>query len=522
MLHLRVVEALSAPGSRKPVTARATAQVPEHMTIQASNFELGMDPEAASPPHAHTLDIIDEEKPRLLDRWLDVVVAASGSTVALLATTATVLLWALMGIRYGGSEDWQVVISDVQAVFCYVFDSLLMRQQLNLYDRSFKVAAHFQSRAVGTGRMLRQVKNQEVVDDVSAGEVMVQHNSMWSARTPRNGLMKGAISFAGRLCSHVATLAMFWVCIFIWLGFGSYCDWSVRWQLYINSATSALMMVCFALIAWIREQNRARTSAHLLHICQLDEALEFQLRQKTGDTEPNAEITIYPRKVNRLQRAISYYADLVGTLVGIALLMTVIVVWLVIGPSLHFSSNWWLIIGTYAGLIGMHDGFVLHNIQSQLNQHHELAMAEVLQADADNLAAIGLTRVQSRAANNTKVSITQWLSCRLSYICAHEYAIILGIILIVGLVVAATTLEWSVTGQLLCNIPPSIVETFIMMALITSQKIDEATQHRHLEELEITRDMLTGWVARHGIAQAEENDKAPKAKTETHKPPATD
>lgn len=163
----------------------------------------------------------------------------------------------------------------------------------------------------------------------------------------------------------------------------------------------------------------------------------------------------------------------------------------------------------------MHDGFVLHHIQSQLPQHHELVMAEVSQADIDNLAIIGLTTAQSRAANNTKISITQWLSCRLSYICAHEYATILGIILIVGLVVAATILEWSVIGQLLCNLPPSIVETFIMIALITSQNLDETTQHRHLEELEITRDMLTRWVARYCIAQMTKNDRVPKVKTET-------
>ncbi|KIW36998.1 uncharacterized protein PV06_10896 [Exophiala oligosperma] len=519
MLYFRILEALSAPGSRKPVTVRATAQIPEHMAVEVSSFELGLEPEAVSSVrnHAHPLD---EGKPRLLDRWLDVVVAASGSSFALLATIAIVLLWAIMGVRYGGSEDWQVVISDVQAVFCYVFDSLLMRQQLNSYESSFRLAASFQSRAVGTRRMLRQLKSQEVADHIPAGDIAIQHNSMWSTRIPRDGLITRAILFTGRFLSHVVTLTMFWVCIFIWLGFGCYCDWSVRWQLYINSATSALMMICFAMIACIRELNRARTNAHLLHISQLDEALEFQLRQMTGDTDPNAEITIYPCKVNRLHRAISYYADLVGTLVGIVLLMTIVVVWVAIGPSLHFSSSWWLIIGTYAGLIGMHDGFVLHNLQSQLNQHRELAMAEAWPDDVDNLAVIGLTAVRSRAATNTKVSIARWLSCRLSYICAHEYAVILGIILIVGLVVAATALKWSVTGQLLCNIPPSIIETFIMMALITSQSLDEATQREHFEQLEIARETLKQWVARVGVVRIEENDKAPNVKIETCTSPA--
>lgn len=33
--------------------------------------------------------------------------------------------------------------------------------------------------------------------------------------------------------------------------------------------------------------------------------------------------------------------------------------WICIGPLLPFSSSRWLLIGTYAGLVGMNDGFVL-------------------------------------------------------------------------------------------------------------------------------------------------------------------
>jgi low-affinity ferrous iron transport protein len=54
---------------------------------------------------------------------------------------------------------------------------------------------------------------------------------------------------------HVATVMGYWVCIFIWLGFGSYCNWSNTWQLYINSATSALMVLIFGFLANVRERH---------------------------------------------------------------------------------------------------------------------------------------------------------------------------------------------------------------------------------------------------------------------------
>ncbi|KIW13340.1 hypothetical protein PV08_08528 [Exophiala spinifera] len=495
-----VIKALSSPGSRKPVTRAATTQIVARAGTQSPENELGLQVDGVSRVSTH--DALDGEKPRLLDRYLDAVVTASGSSLALLTTACLILLWAFMGIRYGHSEDWQVVISDVQAVFCYIFDSLLVRQQLNSYDRSIRISVTLVSRSGSVRRMLRQVANCELGTGISTRDMArdPQIQSEWSAGHNQEDWISRTISFVGRLFGHVVTLILFWIGIFVWLAFGDYCHWDVHWQLYINSATSALMMLCFALIACTREQTRARTAAYLNRICDLDVSIERRLRQITQDTIAHDEATIYPQKVNRLQRAISYYADLVGTLVGIALLTSIMAIWIAIGPSLHFSSNWWLIIGTYAGLIGMHDGFVLHNIQLQLNRHEDSVMADLVNEDSGNLAVAGLTKdspapsASAIATPKPKSSITQSLSCRLSSICAHEYSVIFGIIVIVGLIIAATALNWSVTGQLLCNIPPSIIETFVMMALITSNELDDKRQYDRLGELVAAREMLATWL----------------------------
>ena len=122
---------------------------------------------------------------------------------------------------------------------------------------------------------------------------------------PQESWLNLAIHLVSDFLGHVVTMIFFWIGIFIWLAFGNYCAWSVRWQLYINSATSALMILVFALLAIVQEQNKKQTSAYLEHVCELDVALEAQLRKMTRDEIPNETITIYPRKVNRLQRAIS-------------------------------------------------------------------------------------------------------------------------------------------------------------------------------------------------------------------------
>src|SRR2546430_14807906 len=65
------------------------------------------------------------------------------------------LTWAFLGIPFGQSNDWQIVISDAQAIVNMTFDALLMRQQLNSYDSLMFVTACLRSRISSNKRMLR-------------------------------------------------------------------------------------------------------------------------------------------------------------------------------------------------------------------------------------------------------------------------------------------------------------------------------------------------------------------------------
>lgn len=168
---------------------------------------------------------------------------------------------------------------------------------------------------------------------------------------------------------HIATVLAFWVCVFIWIGLGQYCGWSNTWQLYMNSASSAWMVFILAFLANIRERHDNYTTKCLEYIYEADAALEVRLRTATGDRIDNKTVVIPPPKRGRLQRGIDYYADLVGTLIGVAIMFFAMIIWVVIGPAMSFDSNWWLLIGTYAGVIGLNDGFVLRNVQNILGAY---------------------------------------------------------------------------------------------------------------------------------------------------------
>jgi low-affinity ferrous iron transport protein len=220
-------------------------------------------------------------------------------------------------------------------------------------------------------------------------------------------------------------------------------------------------------------------------IWKVDGALELKLRTNTGDTIENPPIVIpaFPR--SKIQRAIDYYADLVGTLVGIAILIFVIIIWIVIGPALHFDANWWLLIGTYAGLIGLNDGFVLRNICTVLDNNEDEEFCQVDYEDMDMLAIIGVDKLKEERVVAT--SLSGRISVRVGDFCSHELTVIAGVVMIIGLIIGASAMGWSVTGQLLCNVPPSIIESFFTMILITGHNIGEAKRRVDLHNIYLRR-----------------------------------
>ncbi|KAJ5744975.1 hypothetical protein N7533_009845 [Penicillium manginii] len=462
----------------------------------------------------HVLATIDESddagykaksSPRLLDRWLDASVRFAGSAPVFLFIVAGLLTWALLGIRFGNSDVWVAAISDVQAILCYIYDSLLMRQLLREYSEQQEAMVQIQSRCTSHRRMLETVKGKLGPKGIARAAELCKDEPL----PPLDGLDRAAglfprlVSWSAKAFGHVSTVGLYWVGIFIWLGFGPQCEWSSRWQLYINDATSALMILVFAFLACLRECFADQTNICLASIFKLDAKLERELRRVSQDELPNLTVTIAPPKESYLQMVIYYYADIIGTLVGIIILVLVIIAWVAVGPVFQFNNTWWLLIGTYAGLVGLFDSFVLRNVQSKVNEYVTEQVVSLEKQDMDLYSGLSVPvpRVELRPP-----SLSQRVSHYINTISSHLLMVVAGLILTLGCIVASSAMKWSLTGQLISNVPPSIIETFFMLILITGHNYAEKKLRADLSDIYHRRQRLLVFVEHaRGVVESEED-----------------
>lgn len=500
----KLYRALCAPGSLKTVTGIATTSsaLEDSTAIYCSaggdSYESRSSTTTTHKDEEAAVAHPQPAKQRVLDRWLDKVVSAAGSTPSFTIILIALLVWVFLGIPYGKSENWQILISDVQAVFCYIYDSLLMRQTFNIYQDHMRVAATLQSRNITLNRMVNKLVNDENYTETRKIALAELSRPIHDEHTLKVSWVGKTCNFTSGVLGHWFASVVFWLGVVAWLGCGPYMSWSDEWELYMNSATSAAMLFIFGFVANMGERFAQYTNETLQHLHTLDAELETKLRVLSNDRTPNEVVTIAPQKVGKLQRAVFYYADLVGTLTGLAILTGVIVLWVCIGPALRFNSNWWLIIGTYAGLIGMHDAVVLRNIHHQLAKYEDSAYQTVHRQDQALFSSVhpelAWTSTEPIPSSSQRISI--WLS----NVCAHTWSVVVVALTVVVLITIATIMKWSVTGQLICNVPPSILETSLMMILITGHNVSDGHQKEQLEEIRVRRLRLTRWVDAMGKA----------------------
>jgi low-affinity ferrous iron transport protein len=449
--------------------------------------------------------------PRQVDCWLDATVRVAGSAPVFLLIIAGLLTWALMGIRFSNSDVWAASISDIQAILCYVFDSFLMRQLLREYTEQREAVVEIQSRCKSHQRMIASIKEKLGPEGIRCA--VEQCNG--KALEPLDHGLRAQTFFArciivsAKTFGHSISAGLYWVCILIWLGFGPQCGWSNRWQLYINNATSALMVLVFAFLASLRECYASYTNICLDAIFRLDSTLEKELRRLSQDDLPNQTVVILPPKENFLQVVIYYYADIIGTLVGIIFLVLVIIAWVAVGPVFHFNNNWWLLIGTYAGLVGLFDSFVLRNIQGKVHQYIKGQINIVEKGDLRLFAGLSMAIPSSGSAK--RPSLSQRVSRWINVVSSHLFMVVAGFLLTIGCLVASSAMKWSLTGQLVSNVPPSIIETFFMLILITGQNDAEANARIDLTIIYYRRQRLLSFV-KHAREFCEERELSVDAK----------
>lgn len=425
-----------------------------------------------------------------LERFIDWLVRISGSKYTFFIIQICLLAWAFLGIPYHNQALWPIFISDVQAIISYIFDTLLMRQQLAGYADELENIATLRSRNASKARMINTLLR-EKPDLFSLNSSEKIEDDQVCTEISQEPLVERYLTKIAVFTGHIGFVGVFVLSIFIWLAFGPMNKWSNQWQLYMNSATSAWMVFLFSLLAVVREGHTARSKKSLQSVYETDREIECQLRFVTGDIKANEPILIVLPKQNLVQTVINVYAYIVGGLVGLFILVLVFAVWIAIGPVMSFNDNWWLLIGTYSGLIGMNDGFVLRNVQHLIEKFESREFGKVLEQDKELLTIIQID-VDKNDVNkvNSKQSLSQRFSTSVCNFTAHQMTVIAGFISIIGMLIGASIMHWSLTGQLICNVPPSIIESFFMQILITGHTANEKRKQKDMLEALRYRNVL--------------------------------
>lgn len=458
-----------------------------------------------------------------MDRILDKLVLFAGTITVFYCVWIILIIWVVLGAVYNAPFNWQVVMQDGQSIQCYVWDTLLMRQQLSSSHEQLIVCANLRSRMASFQRMVKDwallphSKESSPSDTVGACDQdgnASDNCACGSSSTEREQLGQLPIenwydrvsNYSSIIIGSVAAMVVFWMCIIVWIGCGAipqagdttapftgkysgsnpqYKKFSDAWQMDINTAVAVSLLICTTFLQNIRARHDKFIAKILLEVFSKDEHIDLMLRSHLDDYKPHTVINIPEAKRSWLQKIIDWYADIIGTGIGVIIAIIVFGVWIGIGTPLHWGDDWWLIIGTYTGLVGFIDGYVLREVYYRSVNEEEKNYAKVIDDDLQFMQQLGVPNprdiVDSLEQEQAKVTSTMHykISAFVNMICSHQYSVVLGVLIVVGLICASSGMKWSTTGQLIANTPTMIIEEFFLIVLI--QAHNWADVQRRLE-----------------------------------------
>ena len=464
----------------------------------------------ASEPHVITDDNEEDRNSELqytneidkfwIIRGLDFTVSVSGSRSFLIFMVAVMIIWIVLGIVYQAPQVWQVVMQDGQSIQCYLWDTILMRHQLKEHTSYLMFCATSKSRLLTFQRLLKQYEdkkfaevNEASVDD-SGTSLAAKYDDV--AVTNWFDSLSNAV---GECLGSIVLVIVYWAGIFVWLGCGAmyilsgndapftgkysgsnpeYTKWGNNWQLYINTGTAIVLLVTSVFLQNMRYRHEKYVQDIMNRIVKIERQIEVVLRDQTEDILLNPLVEIGREKRIPMKKAIDDYADLIGTGVGVVLAACVFVAWLVVGHLMKWNSTWWLIIGTYTGLVGFLDGFVLRLVYLRISAHENVIFQDLFEESAK---VMHIDPPQKTPSHHSKMSFWGYkASVWINIICSSPYAVLVSVLVIIGLIVAASIMHWTTTGQLIANTPTMIIEGFMLIILIQAHNWDDYRRREYL------------------------------------------
>lgn len=461
------------------------------------------------------------------DRILDYLVWIAGSEYVFFIMWGILIIWIVVGCVYNGPDVWQVVMQDGQSLQCYFWDTLLMRQQL--------ISAHEQKVICGVVRSriasFKTLAQKSTLlfdqgpkeDEVNVTDAPVDDIDL-SGALPIESWYDRLSNWFGVVVGSLYVMIIFWIGIFIWIACGvirkpgdneppytgrttgsnpELVKFSSTWQLYINSATAVVLLVSSMFLQNIRARHDKFISKFIVKVFDADREIEERLRTEADEYEmENPAISIVTPKRTRGQKIIDFYADVVGTGIGVVIAIGAIVAWLCVGNVMNYDDNWWLIIGTYTGLIGFLDGFVIREVYYRIVRDEERNYDIVAQEDMELFHVLGLNcpeEYNGKPPQGQKKSVDFRISQWINRICSSQWSVVFSIAVIIGLIIAASALHWTTTGQLLANTPTMIIEAFFMIVLIQAHNWADCQRRVELTALLGRRHIILHHLDRRAI-----------------------
>lgn len=508
----KIARFLGNPGKRPTVKQQAPIVVPESLvvsdpilkTVQEeraslysssddSNREFGTITVGQNGSITTSQGFTGLEK-GVTDRILDWLVMAAGSEYVFFLMWCILIIWIVLGCVYKGPNVWQVVMQDGQSLQTYFWDTLLVRQQLISAHEQRIICGVVRSRIASFRRFAKerrkvvgeQLKERDVrVADWPVGDVE------FSSKLLTENWYDHLCNYFSVIIGSLYTMIIFWIGIIIWLVCGvipkpgdneppytgettgsnpHLVKFSSTWQLYINSATAVVLLVSSMFLQNIRARHDKFIAKFVVQVFDADREIEEKFRVECGDIETeNPLATIPSAKRTTLQKIIDFYADIIGTGVGAFIAVAAIAAWLGVGKLMDWNDDWWLIIGTYTGLIGFLDGFVIREVYYRIVNEEESNYSEVAKEDLELFKSLGINCPDEYSGKPPTGHMTKLdfrISTWINYVCSSQWSVLLSIAIIIGLIIGASCLHWSTTGQLLANTPTMIIEAFFLIVLI--------------------------------------------------------
>lgn len=446
------------------------------------------------------------------DRVLDTFVEWAGSQILFIIMMLIFLAWLIFGIIFKGSYVWQVVMQDAQSIQCYIWDTLLMRQQLMSAHEHMCICAELGSRITIFKKLAVKVDSTKQSNFDSSDLEMVSADL---ASTTWHDKLSSVVSL---VIGSWYAVVIFWLGVFVWVGCGALLidagntppftgidsgdnpeksTWGNMWQMYMNTSTAIILFLTSVFLQNIRARHDIFIGKFIKKIFLMDITIDLILRHETKDFKTQADVvTVKAQKRTKGEFWIDWYGDIIGTGTGVALAIIVFAAWIVVGHPMGWDDDWWLLIGTYTGLVGFIDGFVIRqnyfrNVKSEEDNYESL-----LEKDIEIYTILGITCPENlvRVPEEPNQSIIYRISKFVNNACSHQYSVLFSVVFTIALICIASALRWSVTGQLIANTPTMIIESFFFLILFQALNWADCTRRAEIALLYNRRVFLLAYL----------------------------